>query len=95
MLDDQIESVVIPWDNVDDIEVKRGWIGTTVEVSVVSVERIPEIPGLSDLQLELKVHRSNLHEIEPFERAVQAYRSGKLDEDVDEFIDDVRDFLDR
>jgi hypothetical protein len=95
LLDNEIKSVLIQWDNISNIEVKHGWFGTTVEVSIVSVDRIPELPGLEDTQLELKIHRSNLHEIEPFEREVQAHRSGKVDEDVDEFIDDVRDFLDR
>lgn len=95
LLDNAIKSVLIQWDNIRNIEVNRGWLGTTVDVSIVSVERIPELPGLDDTQLELKIHRSNLHEVEPFQREFQAYRSGKVDEDVDEFIDDVRDFLDR
>ena len=95
LLDDKTKSVLIRWDDIRNIEVKRGWLGTTVEVSIVSVERMPELPGLDKTQLELKIHRSNLDEIEPFEREVRAQRSGKVDEDVDEFIDDVRDFLDR
>ena len=80
LLDNEIKSVLIQWDNISNIEVKRGWFGTSVEVSIVSVERIPELPGLDDTQLELKIHRSNHHEIEPFEREVRAHRAGKVDE---------------
>ena len=94
IMDQEIKSVLIEWDNLASLEFKKGFFGTQLLVAIRSVSRVTDLPGLEDSQLELKIHRSNIDDIKPFERLVATYRSGNVDENVDEFIDDMRDFLD-
>ncbi len=90
---EQTKTILIPWDNFESLSVVRGFLSTKVVISVHAPARLQGAPGLEESRVELKVHRSNLDQLEPFERAVQEYRSGRVDVDVDEFVDDVRDFL--
>ena len=95
LFDKEIQSILIQWDNLTDVSVERGFFGTRLKLSIKAPDKITELPGWDDSHVELRIHRSHVDDIEPFERSVAAYRSGRVDEDVDEFIDDVRDFLDR
>ena len=89
----EIQSLLIPWSNFSGLEFKKGFFGSTVEVSVKSAAELGDFPGLEEDSISLKVHRSNAADIEPFQQSVERYRSGKIDDDVDDFVDDVRDFL--
>ena len=98
-----IQSVLVTWDNFAGMEVVKSFLsGTKVVLQVKSAAWLKELPGAAShrdadsatTELELRVHKSNLEDLPAFESEVAAYRSGKVDEDVDDFIDDVRDMLD-
>ncbi len=93
LFDEEAKTILITWKNFESLEVVRGFLSTRVVVTVRSPSRLQGAPGLEESRVELKVHRSNLDQIEPFERAVREYRAGRVDEDVDDFVDEVRDFL--
>lgn len=99
-----IQSVLVAWDNFAGMKVEKSFLsGTKVILNVNSAAWIKELPGAADnddaatatTELELRIHKSNVDDLPAFEQKVTEYRSGKVDEDVDDFIDDVRDMLDR
>jgi hypothetical protein len=94
LFDKEIRAVLVGWDNFAGLEVKRGFFGTKLILSVQSAARLEGVPGLAENSLELEIHRSRVEDIEPFQRRVKEYQSGKVDEDIDDFVDDVRDLLD-
>lgn len=89
----EIHSILIEWGNFAGITTKKGMFSSSVILSVVSPAALGDFAGLKESDVKLKVHRSNVEDIPSFMRAVEQYRSGKNDEDVDDFVDDVRDFL--
>ncbi len=89
----EMSSILIEWKNFVGVVSKKGMFSTTVTLTVVSAAALGDFAGLEDNSVVLKIHRSNVEDIPSFERAVETYRAGKVDEDVDDFVDDVRDFL--
>jgi len=104
LFDEELQSAVVSWDNFAGMEVKKGFLsGTKLILRVKSAAWLKDLPGAAGKQeaatatteLELSIHKSNVDDVPAFERKVAEYRSGKVDEDIDDFIDDVRDMLDR
>ena len=103
LFDEEIQSVLVDWDNFSGMEVEKGFLsGTKVILKVKSADWLHELPGASEhsdsgvttTEVELRIHKTNLDDIPAFETKVAEYRSGVIDEDIDEFIDEVRDMLD-
>lgn len=104
LFDEDIQSVLIAWNNFAGMAIEKGFLsGTKVVLRVKSAEWLKKMPGAADhsdsnattTELELRIHKTNLDDIPAFEQQVDEYRSGVVDEDIDDFIDDVRDMLDR
>lgn len=93
LFDEDIQSILIDWKNFQGMQIKKGLFGTVVNVTVISANALGDFPAIEQDTITLKIHRSNVQDFEPFERAVNEYRTGRIDEDVDDFVDDVRDFL--
>ena len=93
IMDQEIKSVMLRWGNIAELKVAKGFLSTELHVRLVDPSRVEELPGLEDATMELQIHRSNLDQIEPFERKVQQMRAGAADADVDAFVDEMRDFL--
>ena len=95
IFDAEVQEVVVPWAVVPQINVDRGLISTTVELTLVSSELFPRPLQPADNKLVLEIRRRDHDELERFERAVAKFRAGAPQDDTEEFIDDMRDFLDR
>lgn len=104
LFDEEMQSALIEWDNFAGMEVEKSFFsGTKLLLRVKSAAWLKDMPGAADnddvatatTELELSIHKSNVADVPAFERKVAEYRSGKVDEDIDDFIDDVRDMLDR
>lgn len=104
LFDEEIQSALIEWDNLAGLEVEKGFLsGTSIKLRVRSAAWLKKLPGAANhrdsdgatTELELEIHKTNVDDIPAFKKQVAEYQSGKTDEDVDDFIDDVRDMLDR
>lgn len=104
LFDENIQSALVTWDNFAGMEIEKGFLsGTKIVLRVKSADWLKKMPGAANhndsnattTELELRIHKTNLGDIAEFEKQVDEYRSGVVDEDIDDFIDDVRDLLDR
>ena len=95
LFDQEIRSVMLAWPNVRDIGIKKGWVGTQVRIVVHAATAIEGLPVSDENELALDIHREHLADIERFMRQVERFRAGETRDDVDTFVDDVRDFLRR
>ena len=84
----------LPVDISDRMEIERGYLqdGLTLYLHR-AVGNEPD--GANDQQIKLELARRDRPQLERFERHVQGYQSGRRRDDVDDVLDDVRDFLDR
>jgi hypothetical protein len=95
IFDAEIEEVMVRWDNLAAIEIKRGLFGAAVALTVKSDAVFPRLLKPKDNQLTLTIRRRDKAKLDRFERELTGFRSGELASDTEEFIDDMRDFLDR
>lgn len=95
IFDAEVEEVLIGWDNLATIEIKRGLFGAAVNLEFNSDAPFPRMLKPHDNKLTLTIRRRDKVKLERFERELTGFRSGELASDTEEFIDDMRDFLDR
>lgn len=92
----QVESVMITWSNLADLTVDLGLLADEVIIKVRSLEGLgDDLPGLEENEVRLETLRRERDKLEVFQSQVVEYRSGKTDEDVDEFLNDLDEFIDR
>ena len=92
-LDANVKSVLIHWDNLEQFECHRGILSDQVRLRVRSIERMGNLPGIEDHELTLEVQKSDREALKAFDEAVADYRAGRRRDNVEEMLDDVRDFL--
>ncbi len=92
-LDANVQSVLIAWDNLEEIAFERGIVSDEVTLCVRSVESLGNLPGIQDHELSLEIRKSDRDALKVFERVVNEYRAGQRQDNVDEMLDDIRDFL--
>ena len=91
----KLESVLIAWDNLANFHVDLGLLADEVVITVQSLEGLDsDLPGLEDKDVRLETYKRERDKLEAFQKDVAAYRSGKADEDVDEFLDELDRFID-
>ncbi len=93
VLDAQVKSVSIPWDNLQELQCRKGLLSDQVVLRVKSVEGLVKLPGVKDRALTLEVNKDDRDALKAFAEAVAEYRAGQRHDNVDALLDDVRDFL--
>jgi len=93
LLDADVQTVDISWDDVESWEVDYGLLSDRVSVTVVSADRLRTLPGAGDRHVELVVHKQHRAALQEFEQRAKEYQSGQRADNVDEMIDEIRDFL--
>ena len=91
----EIEEVLVVWENLANVEIKRGIFGAVITLQVKSASPFPRMLQPKDLRLALNIRKRDKEKLDRFEKELAGFRSGELSDDTDEFIDDMRDFLDR
>ena len=92
--DEEADCLVIQWDNLARIEAKRGLLSDELVIEVhVMVGQDPD--GRGDKIIHLEVQKRDREKLDRFEKNVKDYQTGQRQDDVDEVLDDVRDFLDQ
>jgi hypothetical protein len=92
-LDGDVQSVLISWDNLADFACDRGMLSDEVRLRVESIDQLSQLPGIQDHELSLEIRKSDRDKLKDFEQAVIEYRAGRRQDNVDEMLDDIRDFL--
>lgn len=92
-LEFDVQEVLIDWSNLDSLTVDTGLLADQVIIRVKSTEPLRDLPDLSDNDVTLETRRTDRDVLKEFEKAVADYRSGRRKDDVDDLLDDVRDFL--
>ena len=92
--DEDAESLYIEWANLVDWEVKRGLLGDVLRFKVRGMSGT-DPDGREDKLVELELQKRDRPALDRFEKVFEEYRSGRRKDDVDNVLDDVRDFLDR
>lgn len=91
LFDARTKSIVIEWSNLKEITVKESMFGDSLSIRVHS--KIKGLPGAKNDVAKLDLHKRDRKRYGNFRQEVEDCRSGKPEEDVDEMIDDIRDFL--
>ena len=81
------------WNNLEEFESQRGMLSDEVRIRVRSTEQLGNLPGIKDQELELEIRKNDRDALKKFEKAVAEYRAGQRQDNVDEMLDDIRDFL--
>lgn len=92
LLDAKTDTVEIPWKNIKDVQIKRSMFGDSVRLHVVSAHELKDLPIDKDGELVVDIQKKDREFLDAFDKKVDACRAGKA-ENVDEMIDDIRDFL--
>ena len=93
LLDANIQTVTIPWGDLESWEVDYGLLGDRVSLRVTSVECLRDLPGVDDCQVDLVIHKQQREALKDFEQRAREYEIGNRVDNVDEMIDEIRDFL--
>ena len=92
--DEDADSMLIKWDNLDAWEAERGLISDEFRIKVhVMIGDDPD--GKNDNVIQLELSKRDREKLERFEKHVKEYQAGQRNDDVDDVLDDVRDLLDR
>lgn len=92
--DEEADFMIIKWDNLARIEAKRGFLSDELIIEVhVMLGENPD--GGDDKVIQLELQKRDRDKLDRFEKHVKEYQTGQRKDDVDDVLDDVRDFLDR
>ena len=95
LFDAEIEEVLVPWNNLAGLDIKRGMLRSKVVLTMKSDTTFPKPLKLKHGVLELTIRKRDKDALTVFEKDLASLRAGKVDHNTDDFIDDMRDFLDR
>jgi hypothetical protein len=93
LLDAELQTVQIPWRDLQCWNVDYGLLGDRVSLSVSSVDVVRNLPGVSERTVELQIHKQQRDDLKDFEQRAKEYQTGQREDSVDETIDEIRDFL--
>ncbi len=89
----KIEQVDLPWSDVQKIACEYGMLSDEIVLEVKSTANIVRLPGVSENRVALSVRKQHREELKELEKRIDEYRRGTRRDDVDDLLDDVRDFL--
>jgi hypothetical protein len=94
-LEAEIQEVLVPWKAMAGLDIKRGMFSSKVVLTMSSDTAFPKQLKPKDGVLELTIRKRDKLQLDQFEQDLAGLRSGEVDHDTEDFIDDMRDFLDR
>ena len=71
----------------------RGPQNAKETLRVKSTDPLQALSEFADAEMTLETRRQDRDALDKFEREVADYRAGRRSEDVDDMLDDIRDFL--
>ena len=77
ILDAKIQTLVIPWRNLESWDVDYGMLSDRVSLTVASMECLRDLPGVQDRQVELTVHKQHREALREFEHRAREYELGQ------------------
>ena len=93
LIPEEADFMIIKWDNLAQLKAKRGLLSDELTIEVhVMVGDDPD--GSGDKLIQLELQKRDRDKLDQFEKHVKEYQSGQRKDDVDDVLDDVRDFLD-
>ncbi len=93
LLDVEVRDVVIAWDNLASIKFDKGLLSDSVIIQVKSQEPLSALPGITKNEVTLETRRHDREAFKKFEHSVAEYQAGRRQDNVDEMLDDIQDFL--
>lgn len=96
--DVDVHATFIAWKNFRGLSVKHGIWESRVSIEVTSLDGLDDVPAVRDGKIVLDVPKRNREKIEPFERQVSDFQSGRrgnVDEEVDDLLEETRRMLQR
>ena len=92
-LEFDVQEVLIDWRNLETVKIDQGLLADRVIIRVKSTELLRDLPDVSENEVTLETRRQDRDALQTFEKAVSDFRSGRKSDDVDDMLDDIRDFL--
>ncbi len=93
LFDAKVKAVHIGWPNLKSWSCDYGILGDRLQLQVNSLAEFSALPGVVAEQVELAVRKSDRKQLQEFEQRVREYQSGQRQDNTDELLDDIRDFL--
>lgn len=87
------QSVELPWAALESIQFDYGLMSDQVMLHVKSATSLASFPGATEREAALSVYKQQREELKELEQRIGEYRRGTRRDDVDDLLDDVRDFL--
>ncbi|MCA9166668.1 MAG: hypothetical protein KDB23_03330 [Planctomycetales bacterium] len=91
--DQQIEQVELTWADLKQVVCDFGMLNDEVVLEVNPTANVVRLPGVSENRVSLSVRKQHREELKELEKRIDEYRRGTRRDDVDDLLDDVRDFL--
>ncbi|MCA9148820.1 MAG: hypothetical protein KDA92_05960 [Planctomycetales bacterium] len=91
--DQQIEQVELTWADLKQVVCDFGMLNDEVVLEVNPSANVVRLPGVSEDRVSLSVRKQHREELKELEKRIDEYRRGTRRDDVDDLLDDVRDFL--
>lgn len=82
-----LKEVVIPLQEIDSVELHRGWLHTTLVVSVKSLRFVEEVPNSRQGRILLRVPRKERRAAERFVATLEGYMTEAALEQLDDTVD--------
>lgn len=89
----QIEQVELTWADLKQVVCDFGMLNDEVVLEVNPSANVVRLPGVSEDRVSLSVRKQHREELKELEKRIDEYRRGTRRDDVDDLLDDVRDFL--
>ena len=93
VLEEETRNLSLPWRDVAELSVDHGLLDSVLVIGLVTPPLGGEWPGLKGRKMSLRVQRKDREALDDFLGRAQALQRGEQDPDVDDVLDDVRDFL--
>lgn len=92
-LDARVESVLLTYDNLVGLTVDTGLLGDQLLITVHSTKPLEHFPNVEKQTLKLETRKQDRDVVKAFVAEVDRFRQGHHEQNVDEMLDDIRDFL--
>ena len=92
-LDADVQTVQIPWAQVVGLRLEKGLLGASLIVDLTDDQFAKQVPFGEGCALEVTIRKADRERVKPFLNEARRYQAGGKDDDTDQFIDEMRDFL--
>jgi len=93
LLNTETSKIRIGWDNLAKVDCSRGFFEHEVNLEVIALAAMDEIPGLKKNTICLEIRKQDSEALDRFEVEIEEFRSGRRKDSSDDDLDDIRDFL--